>query len=367
MLHAVKALTGTGWSAVEGPLAGRLRRNQQLMVLRVPGNERRVRLSVYKVTGSGRSRPGERRIEITTTYLSGLPRLSDYEDVVLGFDAPTGTFVGVDPRRLAYGGETSNASTFFDSAGLDWSDPRRILVRVRNVRLFDGTEYHAFFKPIRLAEYIFNQREIHSGIYNNRGPFSGRTRSRAGALSVQNAGSDMLILEYPRHPLRRSPAVRQLVEAAERGDEKRLRRAKLSPAEYLAIQRRCEENGQIGEQFVVREEWKRLRRAGRNDLATMVKWVSQLSVGEGYDILSFETDGTSRLIEVKATSGTARTFEMTRNEWTAAQRQRAKYCVYRVVDVRRRPRIAAVLRDPVQLESDGNITRSPSGWLIETA
>ena len=44
--------------------------------------------------------------------------------------------------------------------------------------------------------------------------------------------------------------------------------------------------------------------AGRTDLAERIRWASHVDGdGGGYDILSFDTDGSDRLIEVKTTKG----------------------------------------------------------------
>jgi hypothetical protein len=74
--------------------------------------------------------------------------------------------------------------------------------------------------------------------------------------------------------------------------------------------------GDRGEAVVVAVERERLVRAGKPELAALVKCVSQEDDSAGYDVLSFEEDGTSRPIEVKATTGfdLARGFYITRNE-----------------------------------------------------
>jgi hypothetical protein len=47
-----------------------------------------------------------------------------------------------------------------------------------------------------------------------------------------------------------------------------------------------------------------VRRAGREDLANDIRWVSDLDGdGFGYDVRSFEPDGSERLLEIKTTCG----------------------------------------------------------------
>src|SRR6266568_9507337 len=152
---AMRALLESGWTIQRAPVNGRLLRNGQRVVLRSADGDARFRLFVYKVTGSGRGSPDERRIEITSTYQKGLRRLAGYPDVVLGYDATHRIFVGVDAARIGHGGPTGNASSFFDRRGLEWKHVDRILLRPRAARLFPGgIEYHAFLKSARLAEYL---------------------------------------------------------------------------------------------------------------------------------------------------------------------------------------------------------------------
>src|SRR5208282_5669199 len=157
LLNVVKSLLDTGWTIDRIPDNGRLLRNGQKMLLRSDRLDLRVRLFVYKVTGSGRARPEERRIEITSTYQKGLPLLTNFPDVVLGYAPDSNLYVGVDPQRVEHGGATGNASSFFDKEGLDFAKRDRISVLPRKAALFTkGIEYHAFVNPLGLPEYLFN-------------------------------------------------------------------------------------------------------------------------------------------------------------------------------------------------------------------
>ncbi len=72
---------------------------------------------------------------------------------------------------------------------------------------------------------------------------------------------------------------------------------------YLEIEARNQALGLAGEQFVLLFEKARLVSVGREALADKIQHVSR-AVGdrEGFDIRSFEPDGSDRLIEVKTTS-----------------------------------------------------------------
>lgn len=74
--------------------------------------------------------------------------------------------------------------------------------------------------------------------------------------------------------------------------------------------------GLLGEKLCLKAEEKRLNKIGRKDLAVKIVHVSDVvGDGAGYDILSFNDDGTPLLIEVKTTRGSEKTaFYLSANE-----------------------------------------------------
>jgi len=124
--------------------------------------------------------------------------------------------------------------------------------------------------------------------------------------------------------------------------------------EYLSIARKFDVAardarnralGRAGEVRVLAHERATLRQIGAHDLAKRVRWVSdEDGDGAGYDISSFEPDGTPRLIEVKTTTGWDRTpFHISRNELAVAERERAHWRLMRVYDFARAPRAFELL------------------------
>ena len=111
--------------------------------------------------------------------------------------------------------------------------------------------------------------------------------------------------------------------------------------DYLAQEAINLSLGAAGEQFVIRFEQARLIQARRDNLASRVEHIAVTrGNGAGYDVLSFETTGQERLIEVKTTSyGPLTPFFVTRNEVDVSQRTAAKYYLYRTFDFRRLPKI----------------------------
>jgi hypothetical protein len=369
LLNVVKSLVATGWTIERIPDNGRLLRNGQKILFKSDRLDLRVRLFVYKVTGSGRARPEERRIEITSTYQKGLPPLARFRDVVLGYETDSDIYVGVDSQRIEHGGPTGNASSFFDKEGLGFAKPDRISVLPRKAALFaKGIEYHAFVNPQRLPEYLFNLKEIHTGSYQGDGLYSGRPRNRKGAVSLQvnqdTVGGDVLILSGPKPPGRASqPKIeKRTIEAFEKGKVPKKKR-KITPEEFLKIKSIMEENGQLGEEHVLKAERARLRRADRADLAAKISWISQESIAEGYDILSFEVTGEEKFIEVKATAGKQNTFEMSDNEWQKACELGEQYYICRVISVRDDPSHIHI-KNPRQLELQGRVLKTSTGWRV---
>jgi hypothetical protein len=90
--------------------------------------------------------------------------------------------------------------------------------------------------------------------------------------------------------------------------------------------------GAAGESFVVDLEKRRLAEADRTDLARRVRWIAaEDGDGAGYDVLSFNSNGRERLIEVKTTNGAARTpFFLSRNECQMASERPEDWQIYRV-------------------------------------
>lgn len=97
---------------------------------------------------------------------------------------------------------------------------------------------------------------------------------------------------------------------------------------------RNRKTGVAGEERVFQSEKLRLTSEGRPDLAGKVSWVSRdLGDGAGYDILSFDTSGTERFLEVKTTVGHKRTpFYLTRNERAFAEEAADRFRIFRLYD-----------------------------------
>jgi hypothetical protein len=140
------------------------------------------------------------------------------------------------------------------------------------------------------------------------------------------------------------------VESSEKTSDK-----KSGTIDYEQKNRRNKLIGNQGENVVFLAEQRELRKKGKPDLANKVKLLSITDDYAGYDILSFELDGTPKQIEVKST--TARPpnpnssfgFYLSSNEYEQA-RTLANFYLYIVFDVKsKKPKIWRI-KNPASLE-----------------
>lgn len=112
---------------------------------------------------------------------------------------------------------------------------------------------------------------------------------------------------------------------------------KFDPAARDARNRRL---GLAGEQRVFEFEQHRLRSEERSDLARKVRWVAQEDGdGAGFDILSFDSSGRERLLEVKTTSGHQTTpFYLSENERLLSEERPEAFRLIRLYGFGREPR-----------------------------
>jgi hypothetical protein len=125
---------------------------------------------------------------------------------------------------------------------------------------------------------------------------------------------------------------------------------------YLEREARNQSLGEAGEKFVLQVEHARLLREGAERWADRIEHVSRTQGdGLGYDILSYEHDGTERLIEVKTTRfGVMTPFFATKHEVDVSEGHGERYHLYRVFRFEREPRLFMLpgsLRQSFNLEA----------------
>ena len=131
---------------------------------------------------------------------------------------------------------------------------------------------------------------------------------------------------------------------------------------YLEREAQNQALGDAGERFVMDYERARLIHAGKESLADRIE---QVSVSEGpsagFDIRSFEVNGTDRLIEAKTTKyGKNTPFFVTPNELRFSQENSSSYFLYRLFKFRAKPRLFTLqghLQEQCRLEPSEYIAR----------
>lgn len=132
--------------------------------------------------------------------------------------------------------------------------------------------------------------------------------------------------------------------------------------DYIDREARNHSLGRAGEEFVVAFEHFRLYQAGQSRLSDLVEHVSVTKGdGLGYDVLSFETDGRERFIEVKTTAfGKDTPFFVSRNEVMFSGACAEQFHLYRLFEFRRRPRMFELrgrVQDRVRLDPVSYLAR----------
>lgn len=111
--------------------------------------------------------------------------------------------------------------------------------------------------------------------------------------------------------------------------------------DYLQIDASNALLGEEGESFVMRYEKARLIFKGKSSLAENIEHIAQtVGPSAGYDVRSYNVDGSDRFIEVKTTKYGSRTpFYITPNEVNFSAENSKRYRLYRLHSFRKAPKL----------------------------
>ena len=117
--------------------------------------------------------------------------------------------------------------------------------------------------------------------------------------------------------------------------------------------------GRLGEEFVFRLEREKLNSKGLDSLANQVilHRDAEKDLKPGWDITSFDSDGTKIFIEVKATIGKViSSVDITANEWAKMSEMNGtdKYRIYLVVNIASSPKVLGVITNPAKFVTNGD-------------
>lgn len=143
-------------------------------------------------------------------------------------------------------------------------------------------------------------------------------------------GIESNIENYTKSSLEREECPTSFVPA----DDQKPRDFVAKKTDFLKKAKNQKKLGYTGELMVLKYEKDFLKNNGREDLSQKVKHVSEdEGDGAGYDILSYEIDGTEKYIEVKTTTGDSVTpFNITDSELEFSELHESNYHLYRVYD-----------------------------------
>lgn len=191
-------------------------------------------------------------------------------------------------------------------------------------------------------------------------------------LSNRQALLESVVIDYlSENPEIVDPSKKTLFEPSDFGDQVFVdspsldhtraisRKRQAVRIDYAAREAAQRQLGEAGEKWVYELERRRLRKLGHSKLANEVIWVSkELGDGLGYDIRSFEDDGSEMFIEVKTTKRRINEpFLLTPNELAKSKEATSQYAIYRVFGFGSEPGIY-VLRGPIDEMCDLEVT----GW-----
>jgi hypothetical protein len=110
---------------------------------------------------------------------------------------------------------------------------------------------------------------------------------------------------------------------------------------YLKKEQDNRKLGEQGEELVIAYEQHRLIKAGKENLANKIEWISkEKGDGMGFDVLSKNVNGTDRYIEVKTTKLSKETpIYLTKTEVSFATLQKQNFYLYRVYNFDSKPKI----------------------------
>jgi hypothetical protein len=294
------------------------------------GKKFRFRILMFAVGGTGRGRDDERRIEITSTYDRGLKRDSSVIDIVLGVERHEGVLVGIDARRLNFGGPTSNASTFVYSAGFDSLKTHTHDVMVNPSSLIVD-EHQIYMNPAFLIDYLTNAQSLHH-------------------LGVAASSEDAAELPERKTISPDDPTPPSTT-------------AKLTFAQQIRLAMLKMEVGQAGERHAAVRERRRLIDVGHPSLAAKIRWVSQTHPYVGYDISSFAQDGKPEFVEVKSSTNKLKRFHFSNNELRVAEKLQISYRIVCVSNVFEKPSFYEIRNPAAQLEA-GTLSKVADGYII---
>lgn len=160
------------------------------------------------------------------------------------------------------------------------------------------------------------------------------TRAEMGLFSKDDLNSALIGIERAIHDYTQSTLIETVTPELHPSSALTQRSFTPRKTNFLKKAEAQRSLGLAGEKMVLNHEKNYLNSQGQSKLASMVKHVSEEDGdGAGYDILSFELDGTEKYIEVKTTTGSDDTpFIISDNELVFSTHFSNQYYLYRIYE-----------------------------------
>ena len=198
-----------------------------------------------------------------------------------------------------------------------------------------GVPYISGYKPMRNYQRAFLPKIVNLKISNNTELLNNIGKDVESLFDIPSVEDILNVLVSP-------PEYEQnIINPEVQEDVKTYGRSLRGSTNYIAREAANSKLGALGEEFAINYEKARLIYQGKNSLADKIDQVS-ISIGNraGFDILSYDEDGTDRFIEVKTTKyGKETPFYITGNELKFSDSHKEKYQLYRIFSFRKNPRL----------------------------
>lgn len=194
-----------------------------------------------------------------------------------------------------------------------------------------GFPYIQGYKPLRNFQKSLIQDVIQNRLVNEQVLLDLIAKDVESSIVIPKVEDILQLMVEP--PVSKSESANKVKETPRLYQPKRV--------DYLAQEAKNSAIGKVGEQIAFNYERARLISVGKNNLADQVEQVS-VSIGDsaGFDIHSYEKNGTDRFIEVKSTKyGKETPFFISSNEVAFSETYSDKYYLYRVFSLRQSPKI----------------------------
>jgi hypothetical protein len=242
------------------------------------------------------------------------------------------------------------------------SSPKYFTHIVEQGRHCFGLSKYCAFRNVEVRQYVSRLRNTTNGNITQR-HISKLADTTWTPYSKSNPQIRRAFVEwihsfFPKYQLNNASFI-SLSRNGTTSERRRRKPSVISPDNLQKKLRRQTEIGRVGELIALKHEIERLRKAGIPNPEECVEHVSLVNSAAGFDIWSRPSKTSVRFIEVKASTSTADTFFITKNEVDTLKEHGSDAFLYFVFvkDISKREgKVVSELQDPIKhFESNGSL------------